>query len=46
MIWSIIAFVLGAFIGSVFPAFRWKPEVLAKVFKKEEAGNPWDSRFW
>jgi hypothetical protein len=47
MTWIAVAFAVGALVGSMFPAFRWRPDVLAKVFTKEKReSDPWDSRFW
>jgi hypothetical protein len=45
MTWTAFAFLFGALIGSVFPAFRLRPAASFTV-KKEEDGNPWDARFW
>lgn len=43
----LVVFVLGALVGSAFPAFRCDPALLSRIVKKpERESEPWDSRFW
>lgn len=43
----VMAFIIGALVGSIFPAIRLDPSFFAYFAKKTEADpNPWDERFW